>query len=250
MQVTFLGTGEAFSPTKGSCSVLLEFAGAGEVLRALLDCGFTTPQRLFSISDTKDLSFIYISHLHGDHFFGLPAILVRSWEEQRRKELVIVCPPGGEKVLKTAVELAYPGTLEKLEFEVEFIESGDGKVVNFDGIKIKTVRTLHSVDSYAVRIDQGGKRMVYTGDGTLTNADFCREADLLISEAYQYENAMYTRMHGTLEGASRLAREAKCKKLALVHVSRGIEGQKTALEKAREIFPETLMPDDNDVYRL
>ena len=85
--VTFLGVGEACDERLPNTSVLIQPQNK-ETGSLLLDCGFTVPASFFAYNqDPEDLSAIWISHFHGDHFFGLPLLLLRLYEEGRRAPL-------------------------------------------------------------------------------------------------------------------------------------------------------------------
>src|SRR3954447_14844935 len=89
MRVQILGCGEAFDENLTNTSLLVE---CGETL--LFDCGYSAPAPIWrSVPDHSQISLIYISHPHADHYFGLPALLARMWEEKRTKPLVIVSQP-------------------------------------------------------------------------------------------------------------------------------------------------------------
>ena len=73
MRVTF---DEALPNT----SILVE-SGSSSIL---LDCGFTAASTFWEVANNSlDLDVVYISHSYGDHYFGVPALLVRSVEEGR-----------------------------------------------------------------------------------------------------------------------------------------------------------------------
>ena len=96
----------------------------------MLDCGFTVPSLYWQqTSDPDDLDSLWISHFHGDHFFGVPALLLRFWEMKRIKPLAIVSQTGIAGIVTQAMELAYPGFFEKLTYLVVFHEIEPGRRV-------------------------------------------------------------------------------------------------------------------------
>ena len=75
MRVTFLGVGEACDETMPNTSVWVETEADNRRSSVLLDCGFTVPPNYWQrTSDPEDLDALWISHFHGDHFFGVPAL--------------------------------------------------------------------------------------------------------------------------------------------------------------------------------
>lgn len=86
MKIIFLGVGEAFDENYPNNSQLI----ATDKTKLLSDCGFTVPSQLWKYNpDPNFLDLINISHQHSDHFFGLPAVLLRMWEGGRERDLTI-----------------------------------------------------------------------------------------------------------------------------------------------------------------
>ncbi len=84
----------------------------------LVDCGEGTQWRLLEYhSRPNQLRAIFISHLHGDHYFGLFGLLGSLHLQGRTRSLVIVGPPGLDEVLTTQMRVS--GT--KLAFAMEFV---------------------------------------------------------------------------------------------------------------------------------
>ena len=89
----------------------------------LLDCGEGTQIQLRKFkAKTSKISTIFISHLHGDHFFGLVGLISTMRLMGRDKNLVIYGPVGLEMIVRTQLEIGDA----KLDFEIEFVEL-DGK---------------------------------------------------------------------------------------------------------------------------
>jgi ribonuclease Z len=223
MQVLFVGVGEACDERLPNTSLLVRTRVGGVRRTILLDCGFTAAAPTWRhLSDPDELDALWISHFHGDHFFGAPALLLRCWELQRRKPLVILGQSGIRRVIEQAVDLAYPGFRGKLKYPLEFIELEVDKPLAVLGLTWRAAETEHGQRSLAVRIDDGESSVVYSGDGrptreTLALARGCR---LLVHEAFHLEGA--TPGHGTVQGCIDFARSARAATLALVHVQRDV----------------------------
>lgn len=70
--INFLGTGSAFSKKFGNNSAVVSVKNGEETKRLMIDCGRTTPDDLHkSKFDWNDIDAIFITHLHGDHVYGL-----------------------------------------------------------------------------------------------------------------------------------------------------------------------------------
>lgn len=218
MKVYFLGVGEACDPERFNTSLLV-ISGSNEHY-ILLDCGFTTPHRYFAdCFDPNQLDALWISHFHGDHFFGVPLLLLRFWEMGRAKPLLLVGPPGLPEKVEKAIDLAYPSFLKKLQFAVQYREMEDGGSLQAAGFLWQVAVTEHSQPCLALKLSADGKSVFYSGDGrqTLASADLARGCTLVVHEAYRV--AGQTANHGSLAECLVLARQTGCEKMAIVHVA-------------------------------
>jgi len=113
--VTILGSGSAV-PTNSRfpTSQFIECNNR----HILIDCGEGTQFQLrkFNVK-IQSIQIILISHLHGDHFFGLPGLLSTMHLLGRDKGLKIIGPEGLEKCVRTQLEIGH----NKLDFELEFV---------------------------------------------------------------------------------------------------------------------------------
>ncbi|MHC1742287.1 MAG: MBL fold metallo-hydrolase [Syntrophobacteraceae bacterium] len=221
MRVVFLGVGEACDETLPNTSIWLQARTEYGSRSVLLDCGFTVPPRYFAqTTDPEDLDALWISHFHGDHFFGVPALILRLWETRRRKPLTIVGQEGVEEKVTQAMELAYPGFLAKLMYPLEFIPVEAGRAIDVAGLLWRFASNQHGQPDLAVRIDDDDHAVFYSGDGlatpeTLALASGC---DLVVHEAFRMDQPVAG--HGTVMQSVGFARGAGAKRLALVHVQR------------------------------
>jgi ribonuclease Z len=221
MEVIFVGVGEACDERLPNTSLLVRLEAAGDRRSFLFDCGFTAGCRYWRhTEDADELDAVWISHFHGDHFFGLPALLLRCWEMKRHKPLVLLGQPGLRKTVATTMELAYPSFLEKLEFPLEFVELDTDKPMSVLGVTWQAAEGEHSLRSLAIRIDNGSQSLFYSGDGRPTRETLAlaRHCQVLVHEAFRLEGD--TPGHGSVRGCLDFARAARCQALALVHVQR------------------------------
>jgi ribonuclease Z len=166
MRVVFLGVGEACDERLPNTSLWIQTQVDKQRKSVLLDCGFTVPSLYWQkTSNPEDLDALWISHFHGDHFFGVPALLLRFWEMKRTKPLVIVGQSGVESILRQAMELAYPGFIKKLAYPIEFNEMEPGQRVRAVGLEWRTAQSNHGQKNLAVRIEDGQHSVFYGGDG-------------------------------------------------------------------------------------
>lgn len=145
MNLLFLGT-SAGVPTKQrnvSGIALRESKGKGWYL---VDCGEGTQhQVLHTKLSFHSLKAILITHVHGDHCYGLPGILASAAMGGRKAPLTIVAPAS----IKTWLEATCEVTQLCLPFALEFIASDDLPSVEFENIAVETFSLSHRVASYA-----------------------------------------------------------------------------------------------------
>jgi ribonuclease Z len=221
MRVVFLGVGEACDEKLPNTSLWIQTKVDRQRRSILLDCGFTAPSLYWrQSSNQEDLDALWISHFHGDHFFGVPALLLRFWEKERTKPLVIVGQTGVESILRQAMELAYPGFIHKLKYPLEFIELEPGQRVRAIGLEWSAAQSLHGQKNLAVRIENGQHSVFYSGDGLFgpETLSLARSCSLAVHEAFRLDSV--TPGHGTIRECIDFARKAGVARLALVHVQR------------------------------
>ena len=254
MDVTFLGVGEAFDENHANTSILLRTEHEGEPVTLLLDCGYSVPPKVWQLGLSADgLDGIWISHFHADHAFGLPALLVRFWEEKRTKDLHILGQKGIESFVLRCLDLAYPNFHPRLEFALRFEEVEPAQQVVALGPAWKTAVNDHSQRNLVLRLDSEGKSLFYSGDGrptpeTIALAD---GVDLIVHEAFHL--SMDVPGHGTIAGCLEMARACKAKRLALVHIQRDVRRERFA--EIRELAEsledlEVLIPEPGDEIKI
>lgn len=168
MKIQFLGTGAAANHGRYNSSILIND-------KILLDCGPTSVANLKKIGlKTEDISTIFISHLHGDHFIGLPFFFLDSVIlEKRQNPLILVAPKETiSKVLKIA-EIVYGGSLKKkllLDYPLNFVSiEGSFYEEEISECNFQAIQTKHGEElAYNLILDFNGKKLGYSGD-----SEFC-----------------------------------------------------------------------------
>jgi ribonuclease BN (tRNA processing enzyme) len=183
--VTFAGSGDAFGSYQACIHLRQE--GAGPVL---LDCGATSLSALKALGlDPAEISAVFVSHLHGDHFGGLPFLILDGQFARRTRPLAVAGPPGTAQRLADTMECLFPGSSQvRRRFDVEVTELSPGTASTVCGVGVRSWEADHPSGAPALilRLGLAGKAIAYTGDTAWTGAipAAATDADLLIAEAY------------------------------------------------------------------
>jgi ribonuclease BN (tRNA processing enzyme) len=250
MEICFLGVGEACDSSQPNTSIHVKTTHGSTVL---LDCGFTTPHRYFAMCESPDdLDVVWISHFHGDHFFGIPLLLLRFWEMGREKPLHICGQAGIREKVVQVMELAYPDFLRRLKFKLEIKEIEPENLVKIGSIIWRTAETVHSQRCLAVRIEDGRNSIFFSGDGkpTANTVRLAMGCNLVIHESFWFDKVAIG--HGNVERCLEFAREVETENLALVHLER--ETRKNRYQQVSEALTDApcngFLPESGDIFYL
>lgn len=191
LQVRFIGSGDAFgSGGRFNTCIMVSTPKS----KFLVDFGASSlvALRTFKV-DPESVDMILITHLHGDHFGGLPFMMLDAiFVSKRTRPLLIAGPPGMEARLYAAMEVLFPDSSEiERPFELQFREWHSGEPVQLNDLSVTPHQVSHpsGAPPFALRMTCGGKTVTYSGDtewcaGLLEAA---RGADVFISEACTYD---------------------------------------------------------------
>lgn len=219
MQVTFAGVGAAFDEYHPNTSILIESDDAS----LLADCGFTAAPAFWRVADDPlSLDGIYISHFHGDHYFGIPHLLLKMVEEGRTAPLKIFGQQGVEKRVTLLMESAYRSMIEFTKFDLIFTECSPGDEIPLKDTRLTFAQNDHPMECLSLRVDSGKHAVFYSGDGRPTDDTqaLAKGCDLVVHESYSLEPD--TPGHGTVDSSIAFSREAGADTLALVHLAQKI----------------------------
>ncbi|MEN3035089.1 MAG: ribonuclease Z [Candidatus Methanosuratincola sp.] len=152
MRVTFLGT-SAGTPTqdRGLPSVLLEVDGE----QILLDCGEGTQRQMMKVGASLGKRMkIFITHMHGDHIFGLPGLIQTMNLINRSHPLDVFGPPG----IRDFIEQTTVPAMCEPAFELDVHEVGCGEIFSSRNYSVAGAWGEHSVPNIGYRITVGGSQ--------------------------------------------------------------------------------------------
>jgi ribonuclease Z len=143
LEFRILGTGSATPQLQRNPSA---FVVTIDNFSILIDCGEGTQYRLLEYKvKISRIRYILISHLHGDHYFGLIGLLSTLNMQKRTEPLVIYGPKGLDEII--SLQLKYSGTI--LNFKLNFSvtnPTGFNEILNTATIQIKTFPLKHRID--------------------------------------------------------------------------------------------------------
>lgn len=219
--LTFIGCGDAFGSSGRDHTCFHLTDGTSQVL---IDCGASAlPALKRARLDTAAIDAVLVSHLHGDHFGGVPFLLLDGiYATRRTRPLTIAGPPGVEARVLSTFDLMFPGASARLAeaFPCRFVEYVvDGEIV-VNGMRVQTRAVEHpsGAPSCALRIEWRNRIVAYSGDTAWTDTliDIARDADLFVCECYTAQKVVpYHLSYQTLLEKAPLLR---ARRLVLTHM--------------------------------
>lgn len=218
----------------------------------LVDCGEGTQLQLqrYKIRVSR-ISHIFISHLHGDHYFGLIGLINSFGLLNRQQDLHVFGPAPLKEILD--IQLNAANTRLPFVLHVHEIQKA-GTLLETESITINCFTTDHRISCYGFSFceKKRPRKLSATGASPRRYA-FCADSryhepiieevkdfDLIYHEATylddQREKAEL-RYHSTAKQAAELAKKANVKRLLLGHFSSQYESIFPFEEEARSIFP-------------
>ena len=220
MKMHILGCGDAFgSGGRHQSSYLVE----SDDRLFLLDCG---PTALLALKragfDPRRLDAIMVSHLHGDHFGGLPFFLIDYLYRQPKNDpLLIAGPPGTETKVRQLFNLMYGGANDDKELPpTTFQILQPDQPAQVAGVDVFPFRVPHQTEaiSLALKVSYQGKQILFSGDSLWTEKfiDQARGVDLFLCECsfYSEQPGMHVNYQTLEANLSRL----HCRQLVLTHL--------------------------------
>ncbi len=220
----FIGCGDAFG-SGGRFQTCFLFKNPEQSV--LIDCG---PSSLIAMRqqgvDPTTIDTIIFSHLHGDHFGGIPFFLLDGrLASKRTKPLTIAGPQGTLARVKAACDILFPGSYGKgFGYKINFVEMEFDKSFQIGKLTVSPFPAVHpSGDpSQILRLEMGGKVVTYTGDTQWTDDLIIAsdQADLLICECYAFDKKI--NFHLDYKTLAEKSSSLRAKRRILTHMSQEV----------------------------
>jgi ribonuclease BN (tRNA processing enzyme) len=234
MQLRFVGCGDALS-SGGRSNTCFHVTGAH--VNFLIDCGASSLPALKRLGIARDgIDLILITHFHGDHFGGLPFLLLDAQFTRRSRPLVIAGPDGIEAKLANLMETLFEHSSKtKQRFDLSVVALTPGQRRTFGDVSVTPYPVVHGESGgpfLAYRVEAEGRTITYSADTewTETLIPAARGADLFIAEAYYYDKLV--KNHLSLKTLEAHLPEIGAGRLILTHMSDDMLGRLGSLPYA------------------
>ena len=253
-RLTILGTGSCCPPPGGEVACFL----LNDDVLIDTGCNVAAHMRRFG-RDPLAVRTVFITHCHHDHYMGLAGLLFyHAMADGGRRKADPPTIVGPRTEIRNAVGRALH-FLQNDRYDLiappDVVPLPPGRTYETDRFRVRTAQTIHPTLSLAYRFEDSltGAVAAFSGDtaphaplsGLAAGADvLCHEASLGAREG----DPLAEWGHAGALDAARIAASAHCKRLCLVHHSGPVD--EATLARAREIFPETVVPQEGDVISL
>ena len=221
MRLRFVGCGDALG-SGGRSNTCFHVTGAH--VNFLIDCGASSLSALQRQGIARDdIDLILITHFHGDHFGGLPFLLLDAQFSRRSRPLTIAGPEGIAMRLTQVMEALFENSSKtKQRFDLSVVALKPEQTKTFGAVTVTPFPVVHGESGgpfLAYRVEAEGRIIAYSADTewTETLIPAARDADLFIAEAYTYDKIV--KNHLSLTTLEPHLPEINARRLVLTHMS-------------------------------
>lgn len=220
MRLRFVGCGDAFGSggRNNTC-----FHVTGERINFLIDCGASSLPALKRQNVARDdIDLVLITHFHGDHFGGLPFLLLDAQFTRRTRPLTVAGPEGIKTRLNTVMEALFENSSQtKQRFDLNIVTLSPETEVRFGEVNVTPFAVVHGESGgpfLGYRIEAESRIVAYTGDTEWTEMliPLGFAADLFIAEASTFDRPV--KNHLSLKMLETHLADIKPKRLILTHM--------------------------------
>lgn len=213
-----------------------------------LDAGPGTFANLQRHTDFQKLRALVLSHLHPDHivdFYGFYYGLRYGSTPSEPSGFEVYAPKGTEEHLLKLLSIDRPASFDGY---VVFRTVASGSEEKIGPFHFRFLRAVHPVEALAMRIEAGGRTLVYSADSGPSSelVELAEGADMLIAEATMQEAIEeLAEIHMTAEEAGELATGAGVGRLVLTHIWPGLDPEVSLAQAAKYFSGEIILASDN-----
>ena len=152
MELQFLGTGAGVpAKMRNVSSIALKLLDERNEIW-LFDCGEATQQQILNTTIRPGkIKKIFITHLHGDHIFGLPGLLTSRSFQGGEDELIVYGPKGIKRFIDASISVSH----SKLGYPLKVVEfEEDGVLFSDQQFRVEAMKLEHGIPSYGFRITE------------------------------------------------------------------------------------------------
>ena len=237
IELQILGSGDAFG-SGGRHQTCLLLRGPHGAL--LIDCGASSLIAMKQAAiNPSEIGWVLLTHLHGDHFGGVPFLVLDGQFSRRDMPLVVAGPPSVGARIQAAMEVLFPGSTSVVRrFRLDFVELPERQATLLGPAVVTALPVQHAsgAPAYALRVEYGDKIIAYSGDTEWTESlmDAARGADLFVCEAYFFEKTV--RYHLDYRTLLKHRAQLDCARVILTHMSDDMLSQTrdVAIERAED----------------
>ncbi len=244
MKITILGSGAAIPDGEGVQSGYL--LKKDDNVPLLIDSGSGIVHRLGQTSSSiLDIETVLITHPHPDHVTDLIS-LVQARRLMNKSKLKIFGPEKTRETVRNLLEAV--DLWDRVSVEVIHLENNS--VREIDNYKVETLRTKHSIPSFAYKIDD---KLVYTGDTEKFDElrEFVKNVEIIIHDA-SYPTGSDMKNHVTPEDIGEIVQDSNAKMLLLSHLyPQAREDMDSTLDYLEDKFSGSITPaSDLETFKI
>lgn len=255
-RVVLLGTGTP-NPDADRMGPAVAIISGGHVY--LVDCGAGVARRAKQAGfEMKQLTRLFVTHLHSDHTIGLPDVIFTPAVTGREQAFELYGPPGLEAMTghvmaawKEDIEIRLHGGEPSVPegYVVRAHDVLPGEIYRDDAVRVTAIPVAHGTwkHAYGFKFEAKDKVIVISGDTTYCERllEAARGCDILVHEVYAQKGwekrsppwrAYHAAFHTSAPDVGRLAAEARPKKLVLYHQLPMGESPEQVLAEVRQKF--------------